>query len=46
MATDKKGILARARAAARETTAVTDEGLRAYMLKSITTWRLEYCLQE
>ena len=33
MATDKKGILARARAAARETTAVTDEGLRAYMLK-------------
>ena len=33
MAIDKKGILARARAAARETTAVTDEGLRAYMLK-------------
>ena len=30
MATDKKGILARAKAAARETTAVTDEGLRAY----------------
>jgi len=29
---DKKGILARARAAAQET-AVTDEGLRAYMLK-------------
>ena len=29
---DKKGILARARAAAQETT-VTDEGLRAYMLK-------------
>ncbi len=33
MATNKKGILARARAAARETTAVTDQGLRAYMLK-------------
>ncbi len=29
---DKKGILARARASAQETT-VTDEGLRAYMLK-------------
>ena len=29
---DKRGILARARAAAQETT-VTDEGLRAYMLK-------------
>ena len=29
---DKKGILARARAATQET-AVTDEGLRAYMLK-------------
>ena len=29
---DKKGILARAKAAAQETT-VTDEGLRAYMLK-------------
>ena len=29
---DKKGILARAKAAAQET-AVTDEGLRAYMLK-------------
>ena len=29
---DKKGILARARAAAQETT-VTDEGLRAYMLR-------------
>ena len=30
---DKKGILARAKAAAQETTAVMDEGLRAYMLK-------------
>ena len=29
---NKKGILARAKAAAQET-AVTDEGLRAYMLK-------------
>ena len=29
---DKKGILARARTSAQETT-VTDEGLRAYMLK-------------
>ena len=29
---DKKGILARAKASAQET-AVTDEGLRAYMLK-------------
>ena len=29
---DKKGILARAKAAAQETT-VTDEGLRAYMLR-------------
>ena len=30
---DKKGILARAKAATRETAAVMDEGLRAYMLK-------------
>tara|TARA_B100000886_G_scaffold321005_1_gene262901 strand:+ start:159 stop:923 length:765 start_codon:yes stop_codon:yes gene_type:complete len=30
---DKKGILARAKAATRETSAVMDEGLRAYMLK-------------
>ena len=30
---DKKGILARAKAATQETTAVMDEGLRAYMLK-------------
>ena len=30
---DKKGILARARAAAQESTAGMDEGLRAYMLK-------------
>ena len=30
---DKKGILARAKASAQETSAVTDEGLRAYMLK-------------
>ena len=30
---DKKGILARAKAATRETAAVIDEGLRAYMLK-------------
>ena len=30
---DKKGILARAKAAAQDTTAVMDEGLRAYMLK-------------
>ena len=30
---DKKGILARAKAATQETVAVMDEGLRAYMLK-------------
>ncbi len=30
---DKKGILARAKAAAQESAVVTDEGLRAYMLK-------------
>jgi len=30
---DKKGILARAKAATQETAAVVDEGLRAYMLK-------------
>ncbi|MDC3036224.1 Bax inhibitor-1/YccA family protein [Candidatus Pelagibacter sp.] len=30
---DKKGILSRAKAAAQESTVVTDEGLRAYMLK-------------
>ena len=30
---DKKGILARAKASTRETAAVMDEGLRAYMLK-------------
>ncbi len=30
---DKKGILARAKAATRETASVMDEGLRAYMLK-------------
>ena len=30
---DKKGILARAKAAAQESVVVTDEGLRAYMLK-------------
>ena len=30
---DKKGILARAKAATQETAAVMDEGLRAYMLK-------------
>ena len=30
---DKKGILARAKAVTRETAAVMDEGLRAYMLK-------------
>ena len=30
---DKKGILGRAKAAAQESTALMDEGLRAYMLK-------------
>ena len=30
---DKKGILARAKTAAQESSVVTDEGLRAYMLK-------------
>ena len=30
---DKKGILGRAKAAAQESTAVMDEGLRAYMLR-------------
>ena len=30
---DKKGILARAKAATQESTVVMDEGLRAYMLK-------------
>ena len=33
MESDKKGILGRAKVAARESTAVMDEGLRAYMLK-------------
>ena len=33
---NKKGILARAKAAAQETTAVMDEGLRAYMPVSYT----------
>ena len=30
---NKKGILGRAKETARQSTAVTDEGLRAYMLK-------------
>ena len=30
---NKKGILSRAKEAAQQSTAVTDEGLRAYMLK-------------
>ena len=30
---NKKGILARAKEAAQQSTVVTDEGLRAYMLK-------------
>ena len=30
---NKKGILARAKATSRDTAVVTDEGLRAYMLK-------------
>ena len=30
---NKKGILGRAKEAAQQPTAVTDEGLRAYMLK-------------
>ena len=33
MESDKKGILGRAKVAARESAAVMDEGLRAYMLK-------------
>ena len=38
---NKKGILGRA-AAAQQSTVVMDEGLRAYMLKVITTWQQEY----
>ena len=39
---DKNGILNRAKAA-QQTAAVMDEGLRAYMLKFITTWQQVYC---
>ena len=33
---NKKGILGRAKEAAQQSTAVTDEGLRAYMLKAVS----------
>ena len=38
---DKNGILNRAKAA-QQSTVVMDEGLRAYMLKFIITWQLEF----